>query len=98
MTSLPFANTLSASTEAATHADQVTSTRGMRFQIKRDRESREREMHPLMVRRAWCGFGMVSEGVQCGPLPPQRPLGQQELTQIDKEEERDEERKSDRLR
>lgn len=50
-----------------------------------------------MAREAWCGFGLGSEVVQCGPLPPQRPSGQQELTQIDKEKERDEERKSDRL-
>ncbi|KAM7367809.1 hypothetical protein PAMP_014084 [Pampus punctatissimus] len=68
--------------------------RGMRFQIKRDRESREREMHSLMAREDWCGFGLGSEVVQYGPLPPQRPWGQQELTQIDKEKERDEERKS----
>lgn len=97
MTSLPFTNTLCASAKAATHRDQVTSTRGMRFQIKRDRESREKEIHPLMAREAWCGFGIVSEGVRCGPLPPQRPSGQQELTQIEKEEEKDEEQKSDRL-
>lgn len=50
-----------------------------------------------MAQEAWCGFGMGSEVVQCGPLPPQRPLGQQELTQIDKEKKRDEEQKSDRL-
>lgn len=50
-----------------------------------------------MAREAWCGFGIVSEGVQCGPLPPQRPSGQQELAQIEKEEEKDEERTSDRL-
>ncbi len=30
----------------------------MRFQIKRDREHREREIHPLIAREVWCGFGM----------------------------------------
>lgn len=95
MTSLSFTN--AASAKAATHTDQVSSARGMRFQIKRGRESREREIHPLMVREVWCGFAAGSEVVQCGPLPPQRPLGQQELAQIDKEQERDEERKSGRL-
>lgn len=50
-----------------------------------------------MAREAWCGFGLGSEVVRCGSLPPKRPSGQQELTQIDKEKERDEERKSDWL-
>ncbi|KAK5879971.1 hypothetical protein CesoFtcFv8_023043 [Champsocephalus esox] len=67
----------------------------MRFQMKSDRESTEREILPLIAREAWCGFGMGSEVGQRGPLPPQRPPGQQELTQIDKETERDEDNKSD---
>lgn len=54
-------------------------------------------MRSEIAREAWCGFGMGSEVVLCCPLPLERPLGQQELTQIYKEKDRDEERKSDRL-
>ena len=92
MTSLPFSNTLSAIAKAATHTHQVTGTKRDEVSDQgRQRESKDREIHPSMAREAWCGYGMGSEVVQCCPLSPQRPSGQQELTQIDKEKERDEE-------
>lgn len=37
-----------------------------------------------MAQEVRCGFGMGPEVVQRGPLPPQRPLGQQELAQTQK--------------
>lgn len=94
MTSLSFSHTLSYSTKAAAHTDQVTSIERDEVSDKeRQRESREGEIHPLIAQEVWCGFGMGSEVVRCGTLSPHRPSGQQELTQIDKEKERDVEKK-----
>lgn len=75
MTSLPFAKR-TASAKAATHTDQVTSAERDEVSDKeRQRASREREIHPLIAREAWCGFGMGSEVVQCGQLPTAETLG-----------------------
>ncbi|KAI3364243.1 hypothetical protein L3Q82_011056 [Scortum barcoo] len=74
--------------------DQVTSTERDEVSDKERQRAQRKRNTPIDCTGSLVWFlGRYSEVVRCGPLSPQRPSGQQELTQTVKEKERDEKEK-----